>query len=1176
MSSGKRSGNNGEANRLIVSLAMLVLIELVFVGAIFVFHVPVRKPVVLTSTGVPYESMMNLITWTQSNGYSSLQWNAITELSIFHVWPDANGSITYGAGGTPLNYNAIIATAHQHGVRVFLAFGGAGVNASIINNILANQTLQAIFINNLVTEMQNRGYDGLHVDFEGTFNRSQFTTFVKNLYTAAYARNPNVEIDVQVADWESSDFNLPALEPYTTHFNVMFNPTITDMNSWASQLQNPYKMAAGYDFQDDPETPTILLPKLQADRQANYGVFFWQASTANASYYAVIEQALGNLTSNTTTSTATTSTAATTSTSTSTAPTTTITTKSTASTSTTSTSTTITGSTTTIPAPEFTNGTAVTVRYPTVLWQTPTNAVTIGSEPTGANGLIIKNPVFDNYTQLWFYYTRFANGTGWVKEKQFYPSATTSTISSSTVSTTAPTTTASTSSSTAPTSSSTTSASTSTQTTSAPTSGSTSTSTTSSISSSTSIATTTSISTTSAPTTISLTTASTSTSTTSTSTTSSTSSPSTTQGTTSASTTSPTTSKATTTTVSLTTPSTTVVTSKTTTAPTTIAPTTTSLTVPTTTVPAITTSNSTVSANAMISANSPLTINLKSANSTINVTSNSPTRANVAISNLTGNSTIPRLPNNALLLALRINYTEAPASLLYTTLKTSYPCSVPSGSIYVSQLVSGTWSQIPYSVDSAKCSVTYNIITDPIIGIFVQSLSSTTTSTTATTTISSGGGGSSGSAGRLGSAGGGGSSKPVISATANGYIISNITRLNAVNVTLNGVQIRIIENYITPTSAGLTINNATYMMNTSSSYLIYSLSNYGIYAKLLNISYIPIEQTITLYVYTNSTAAATTAQTTSISTSTPTTSSTVSTAPTTSAAILPAITNIAAVAPPSKGFTNMLYLISGIIVAAVLTTVYLIYLRKVMGNIMLSRRHILAIYILTGAAVLLAGIFAYSVISHYQVIRPLVPSNNTTVTTTIQSTIPSGYNLVQFQEYGLPLGTRWYVQLGSSFKDGVLQQGIADTKIGTINSTTGYINFTVPSGMYYYTVKQVPGYNLVNYQFRDQGYVNVSPQGYHTITGMFVKCSTNCNSSTQTLSFQAFGLPAGTNWSVTVDGATNTSDSLFVNFTEPLGTHNYAISQANGHAAYPSNGTVNMTSNSSIYSVAAVFGGLLH
>lgn len=668
---------------------------------------------------------------------------------------------------------------------------------------------------------------------------------------------------------------------------------------------------------------------------------------------------------------------------------------------------------------------------------------------------------------------------------------------------------------------------------------------------------------------------------------------------------------------------------------------------------------------------------------------------------------------------------------------TSYPCAVPANALGVFELIGGSWGALPFTVNSVSCKISYSITVDPTIGVFVQAQYYTST-TSATTTIKSGGGGGgggggSGSAAPAASGGGGGSSKPVathvVSGNQNGYIISDITQLNSFNVTLEGQQLNVIENYITPTSAGITINgNSGYDLNLSTNYLVTSTSNYSIYVKLLNVSYLPIEQTISLYIYAIPGSAYNNTNTldvnfslsnlnavnvtpkffsyavssTNVTSNTPmapnsyvklaatrldVNSSTVNTLDLSVAypcsipskkiipfaldnskwvAIYPfsansvscklslavpknttlGIMQLAAAAPPptttilvksvpagvvtsipikSGGKTNYLYIVVGVLLAGTLTSIFYIYFTKLSthmhglghavatkDHVVPTRRHIFIIYLLIVLGVLVFAVYSFSLLSHYRVIKtPLFnvtynststvnfttsvnatstvnPFNSSTVSTTVPATttISQSQYRESFQEFGLPFGTTWYVQLGANITNGTVESGIANQNSGYTNYSTGFINFTVPAGIYYYTVKEIPGYDLIDYPLRNQGYANVSSNvenngwegepsaaGWqYALQGTFVPCGSNCNASTQTLSFERFGPIGGDIWSVTVDNDTQTSNSYFINFTEPLGMHSYTISNVSGATAYPQQGLVNLTIGSGTYTVSAFVG----
>lgn len=639
---------------------------------------------------------------------------------------------------------------------------------------------------------------------------------------------------------------------------------------------------------------------------------------------------------------------------------------------------------------------------------------------------------------------------------------------------------------------------------------------------------------------------------------------------------------------------------------------------------------------------------------------------------------------------MSINITEQANAVFQANVVTAYPCSIPKSAIGVFELASNSWSPIGFAVNTISCRISYNTTIDPIIGIFVQSqFTTTTTTSTVTTTIpstglsgSGGGGGGGGSSGG-GGGGGGGSSKPVVASAANGYNISNIAQLNTVNVTLEGRQINIVENYITPTSAGVTINgNSSYTMSTGRSYFVASGSNYSIYVRLLNVSYIPIEQTIMLYVYSNSTSTPTNStQPLNVSLSisnltslrivpeslsnvvfvgnvlsstpaapsnymklgviyisvnssavdsirvsadygcgTPSTDITPfylqnqawipinpftinSTScqvsfmvvknqifaimqlvrPITTTTIRPtttiAATIVAATAPPpSSGIIllqNWLLILSALILAAGFAGAAYVYVRRYGFHlhVTLARRHIISIAIIGLVSLLLIGAYAYTGL-HYPGRVPTSFNrtvNSTTSTSSVSTTTIAAMQTQAFKELGLPIGTTWYVQLGTNLTSGAVESGVADQRLVHLNSTAGYINFTVPAGIYYYTIREVPGYNLMYYQLRNQGYLNVTGGYGSTQSAAFVQCTSDCNASTQTVSFERFGLPVDTEWSVNVNGTTESSNSLFINFTEPLGQHPYEVSPVSNYRAYPSQSSVNLTSGSSIYTVSITF-----
>ena len=164
---------------------------------------------------------------------------------------------------------------------------------------------------------------------------------------------------------------------------------------------------------------------------------------------------------------------------------------------------------------------------------------------------------------------------------------------------------------------------------------------------------------------------------------------------------------------------------------------------------------------------------------------------------------------------------------------------------------SNTWTafytpyQYPYPLDTNNSALTT-----------VSTTTSTTTTSATTTVVSSGGGGggggSSGSSGGSGGAGGGGgSSKPVVIPISNGYIITNIAQLNTVSISACNTTVSMLDNFITPTYSGLTVNGKQYTISSGIPVQLELTTGARCSLLLLNTSYLPILQTVTVEVYSN-------------------------------------------------------------------------------------------------------------------------------------------------------------------------------------------------------------------------------------------------------------------------------------------------------------------------------------
>ncbi|MDE1851106.1 MAG: Ig-like domain repeat protein [Candidatus Micrarchaeota archaeon] len=133
------------------------------------------------------------------------------------------------------------------------------------------------------------------------------------------------------------------------------------------------------------------------------------------------------------------------------------------------------------------------------------------------------------------------------------------------------------------------------------------------------------------------------------------------------------------------------------------------------------------------------------------------------------------------------------------------------------------------------------------------------------------GSGGSGSSGNTPLPGGAGSSVPVVSQVSNScYDISNFAQLNTASMVINGRPFSVVENFITPTSAGVSVNGASYTLDSGQTVTISSDSTGTATVQLKSIQYVPIQNTVDVGVcFTLPATTATTSSSTTVTTTIP-------------------------------------------------------------------------------------------------------------------------------------------------------------------------------------------------------------------------------------------------------------------------------------------------------------------
>lgn len=142
--------------------------------------------------------------WTMNN-MQNVDFSVLTTFSYFGIPVDGNGNLTTSDPGyssfESQQATDLFTRAHQSGTRVVLTL--TQMDPDTITAFLDNPQAQQNAINQSVAMVQQRGIDGINVDFEyitdpGQAYRDKFSAFVTNLNTAMHQANPASKVTVSV------------------------------------------------------------------------------------------------------------------------------------------------------------------------------------------------------------------------------------------------------------------------------------------------------------------------------------------------------------------------------------------------------------------------------------------------------------------------------------------------------------------------------------------------------------------------------------------------------------------------------------------------------------------------------------------------------------------------------------------------------------------------------------------------------------------------------------------------------------------------------------------------------------------------------------------------------------------------------------------------------------------
>lgn len=138
---------------------------------------------------------------------------------------------------------------------------------------------------------------------------------------------------------------------------------------------------------------------------------------------------------------------------------------------------------------------------------------------------------------------------------------------------------------------------------------------------------------------------------------------------------------------------------------------------------------------------------------------------------------------------------------------------------------------------------------------------------------------------------------------------------------------------------------------------------------------------------------------------------------------------------------------------------------------------------------------------------------------------------VDFQESGLPSGLTWAVTLGDQ----------------TSTGSAYVLGFVVANGSWSYAVDPPEGYSVAPI------FGTLTVDGSSILQRVIFDPLTP---GTYLITFTETGLPAGTNWSVILQGENHSSEGSILQFIDPNGTYSFRVGGVPGFSAVPAGGPV--------------------
>ncbi len=183
-----------------------------------------------------------------------IDFTAITHIIHFALLPRSNGTLDdVTRNVTAANADTLTTMAHAANKRVLICVGGANSAAAFL--LATTDSIRPTFINNLVSLVSARHYDGVDIDWENLVasDTARYALFVTQLKSAMQATNPAWILSTAAIVFPSV---FGRLQSMIDQINVMTYDLSGPYPGWVTWFNSPIH-DGGYRFHDGRLVPSI-------------------------------------------------------------------------------------------------------------------------------------------------------------------------------------------------------------------------------------------------------------------------------------------------------------------------------------------------------------------------------------------------------------------------------------------------------------------------------------------------------------------------------------------------------------------------------------------------------------------------------------------------------------------------------------------------------------------------------------------------------------------------------------------------------------------------------------------------------------------------------------------------------------------------------------------------------